>query len=152
MNGKGYGMPSSHAQFTAFFATALTLFLLVRHKPRPLVLGSTHTPLGLLERSAISGLAIIGAGLVAASRMYLNYHTPKQVLVGCAAGAGSAVVWFVATSIARRAGLVDWVLNLPAVRRLRVRDLVLHEDFVEAGWERYRTSRRLVRPQGGKKD
>ena len=31
MNGKGYGMPSSHAQFAFFFAVSLSLFLLVRH-------------------------------------------------------------------------------------------------------------------------
>lgn len=31
--GKGYGMPSSHAQFVAFWAVAMTLFLLVRHTP-----------------------------------------------------------------------------------------------------------------------
>ncbi|KAK1754776.1 PAP2 superfamily-domain-containing protein [Echria macrotheca] len=30
---KGYGMPSSHAQFAFFWAVALTLFLLVRHQP-----------------------------------------------------------------------------------------------------------------------
>lgn len=31
--GKGYGMPSSHAQFVVFWAVAMTLFLLVRHTP-----------------------------------------------------------------------------------------------------------------------
>ncbi|KAK3499243.1 phosphatidic acid phosphatase type 2/haloperoxidase [Neurospora hispaniola] len=32
--GKGYGMPSSHAQFVSFWAVALGLFLLARHTPR----------------------------------------------------------------------------------------------------------------------
>lgn len=31
--GKGYGMPSSHAQFVTFWAVAVALFLLVRHAP-----------------------------------------------------------------------------------------------------------------------
>lgn len=31
--GKGYGMPSSHAQFVTFWAVAMALFLLVRHTP-----------------------------------------------------------------------------------------------------------------------
>lgn len=31
--GKGYGMPSSHAQFVTFWAVAMVLFLLVRHSP-----------------------------------------------------------------------------------------------------------------------
>ncbi|KLU88310.1 hypothetical protein MAPG_07297, partial [Magnaporthiopsis poae ATCC 64411] len=34
IHGKGYGMPSSHAQFVAFWALSLALFLLVRHRPR----------------------------------------------------------------------------------------------------------------------
>uniref|UniRef100_A0A0D2XCM3 Dolichyldiphosphatase n=1 Tax=Fusarium oxysporum (strain Fo5176) TaxID=660025 RepID=A0A0D2XCM3_FUSOF len=33
IHGKGYGMPSSHAQFVAFWSVSLALFLLVRHKP-----------------------------------------------------------------------------------------------------------------------
>ncbi|KAK7730383.1 hypothetical protein SLS53_009001 [Cytospora paraplurivora] len=31
--GKGYGMPSSHAQFVVFWAVAMVLFLLARHAP-----------------------------------------------------------------------------------------------------------------------
>ena len=31
MTGKGYGMPSSHAQFVFFFAVSISLFLLARH-------------------------------------------------------------------------------------------------------------------------
>ncbi|CAG9943265.1 unnamed protein product [Clonostachys rosea f. rosea IK726] len=48
MHGKGYGMPSSHAQFVAFWSVSLGLFLLVRHKPSKAVdsraPSSAHTP------------------------------------------------------------------------------------------------------------
>ncbi|KAB5563361.1 phosphatidic acid phosphatase type 2/haloperoxidase [Coniochaeta sp. 2T2.1] len=40
--GKGYGMPSSHAQFAVFWAVALSLFLVVRHKPRSTDAGRRH--------------------------------------------------------------------------------------------------------------
>jgi dolichyldiphosphatase len=92
MHGRGYGMPSSHAQFVSFFSIFLTLFLLFRHvpkKPTP-----SHTPLSMAARMGFSALALSNAALVAWSRIYLSYHTPKQVLVGCLAGVVSAVGWF----------------------------------------------------------
>lgn len=46
--GKGYGMPSSHAQFVAFWAVAMALFLLVRHTP-------SWTDHGYGPRSAVGG-------------------------------------------------------------------------------------------------
>jgi dolichyldiphosphatase len=135
MHGKGYGMPSSHAQFVAFFSTSLALFLLFRHTPKAAT--PFHTPLSMIERVGLSFLAMVGAGLVACSRIYLNYHTTKQVLVGCVAGVGSAFCWFLATSIARQTGLVQWCLDLYIVRLLRVRDLVVEEDLCQAGWEKW---------------
>lgn len=134
MYGKGYGMPSSHAQFVAFFSTHLTLFLLLRHQSHP-----THTHHALLARAraGVSVFALAGAAAVAASRVYLRYHTPRQVLAGSAAGVIFAVGWFAATSCLRRAGVVDALLDHPLARALRVRDLVVHEDLVEAGWLRW---------------
>ncbi|KAA6407174.1 MAG: Acid phosphatase Vanadium-dependent haloperoxidase [Lasallia pustulata] len=100
---KGYGMPSSHAQFATFFSLTLALFLLLRHCPTPHS-SKTHTPLTYPARALLSVLSLLGASLVSVSRIYLNYHTPKQVLVGCAAGALSAVAWFLVTEGARRWG------------------------------------------------
>ncbi len=51
-----------------------------------------------------------GAGYI------LAYHTEKQVLVGCLAGALSAVAWFIATSILRQVGLLAWALEIPVAR------------------------------------
>ncbi|KAF2397293.1 DOLPP1 protein [Trichodelitschia bisporula] len=139
MHGKGYGMPSSHAQFVAFFSIYLTLFLLGRHTPHP---SQTHTPLLLPERLGVSVLALGSAAAVAQSRIYLNYHTPRQVLVGCAAGAVCAVGWFVVTEWLRREGWVEWALETRVSRGLRVRDLVVTEDLVDAGWARWEERRR----------
>ncbi len=149
MHGKGYGMPSSHAQFVAFFSLSLTFFLLFRHvpkKPTPL-----HTPLSIASRIILSGLALGCAGLVAWSRIYLNYHTPKQVMVGCAAGTVSALSWFAITTIVRRSGLLDWILDQYPTRLFRMRDLVIEEDLCQAGWEKWETKRISKQDTKGKK-
>lgn len=185
---KGYGMPSSHAQFVSYFAISVTLFLLLRHSPsirvvepsngatRPDLKGhrgrsrsevvvvngieKTLDPLDedsgppispayrlqlhypRLTHSLLSFTAICAAALIAASRVYLQYHTTKQVLVGCATGAIFAVLWFVVTEWARRRGLVEWFLELELVRKARVRDLVCEEDLVEVGWQVWEEKRR----------
>lgn len=138
-------MPSSHAQFAAFFSTYLALFLLLRHVPHPINSpnrSATHTPIPFWQRLILSVLAIASAAAVAQSRIYLNYHKPHQVYVGVAAGVGCAIAWFVATGLARRYGVVDWALDLPIARAVRMRDLVTSEDLVDAGWERWEMRRR----------
>lgn len=146
MNGKGYGMPSSHAQFVAFFSVSLTLFLLLRHNPHhPNTTSSTHVPTSLVERLALAALSLVCAGAVAQSRIYLNYHTPRQVYAGCIAGAAFAILWFGITTAARHFGLVDWALDTPIARWARMRDLVVNEDLVDAGWERWELRRRKAR-------
>ncbi|KAK2764967.1 hypothetical protein FQN54_008666 [Arachnomyces sp. PD_36] len=142
MYGKGYGMPSSHSQFVAFFSFTFTLFLLFRHTPRP---SPTHRNMTYPERIAISVLACFCAGAVAVSRVYLNYHTPKQVLAGSIVGTLVAGFWFLFTHLLRQTGWIEWGLDTQLARLIRVRDLVLEEDFVESGWQRFeskRTSRR----------
>ena len=77
------------------------------------------------------------AGAVAASRIYLSYHTPRQVLVGVLAGILVADVWFVATGLLRRRGWVDYLLGWQVCRMLRLRDLCLEEDIWESGWREW---------------
>lgn len=138
-------MPSSHAQFAAFFSAYLTLFLLVRHTPHPVSSphrSATHTPIPFWQRFILSLLALASAAAVAQSRIYLNYHKPRQVYVGVGAGVGCAIAWFVVTGLARQYGLVEWMLDLPIARAVRMRDLVVSEDLVDAGWERWESRRR----------
>ncbi|TQB69562.1 hypothetical protein MPDQ_001691 [Monascus purpureus] len=142
MYGKDYGMPSSHAQFVAYFAVYLCLFLFFRRTPAQ---PSSRAGAKSLERVAMSFVFCFGSALVAASRIYLNYHTPKQVLAGCAAGAVCAVSWFFATDFLRTAGWIDRALNLAIVRFARVRDLAISEDLDEAGWQRWEARRKSRR-------
>ncbi|KAL8788992.1 MAG: hypothetical protein Q9213_001401 [Squamulea squamosa] len=132
---KGYGMPSSHAQFLAFFSVYLSLFLLFRHSPHP---SNTHTPTTVNERLLLAAWSCIFAATVCASRVYLQYHTVNQVLVGCFVGALTAIAWFGVTTIARRYGWIQWALESREMMLLRVRDLVVEEDLAESGWERWK--------------
>ncbi|KID87067.1 dolichyl pyrophosphate phosphatase, partial [Metarhizium majus ARSEF 297] len=146
IHGKGYGMPSSHAQFVAFWSVSLALFLLVRHRPHPQPHGTSNSDSAspsqnrawsMLERVGLSLLAAAVAAATAWSRIYLNYHTPRQVIVGSVAGVLIALGWFAVTAVARQTGLLAWGLELPIAKLLRVRDLIVSEDVCQAGWEKW---------------
>ncbi|OAA77536.1 dolichyl pyrophosphate phosphatase [Akanthomyces lecanii RCEF 1005] len=148
IHGKGYGMPSSHAQFVFFWSVALTLVLLVRHRPatsksksKAAANNSSRSSSRIVERLAVSAVSLVLAAATAWSRIYLNYHTPKQVLVGSSVGVLSAVAWFVGTALLRKSGLLEQALDLPMVRAFRVRDLIVEEDLSEAGWDRWEEKR-----------
>ncbi|GAB1217266.1 hypothetical protein ATERTT37_006502 [Aspergillus terreus] len=85
------------------------------------------------------------AAAVAISRIYLNYHTPRQVLAGCAAGIACALAWFCITGSLRAHGWIDWASDLEVARFFRLRDLVVTEDLTEAGWQRWEAKRKLRR-------
>lgn len=214
--GKGYGMPSSHAQFVAFWSVYVCLFLGGRlrlrevggwvggagsssgggvaggvlkkspghtrangsvdtndtsaaaasHEDTPtdrdsnggaLSPTSGHSPLYTLQlqypflKNLFLGTSTLTlAAAVAWSRIYLSYHTPKQVLVGSAVGAGFGIFWFGVTGYLRRSGVVDWVLELRVVRMARVRDLVCEEDLVELGWQVWEGKRARRRVGSGR--
>jgi dolichyldiphosphatase len=134
-------MPSSHAQFMAYFAVYLSLFLLFRHVPTT----SSQSALSFCMRSILAVGLSVGAAAVAISRIYLNYHTPRQVLAGCAAGIACALAWFCITGSLRAHGWIDWASDLEVARFFRLRDLVVTEDLTEAGWQRWEAKRKLRR-------
>lgn len=96
-----------------------------------------HRPWSYAER-AVASIFVLGvAAAVAWSRIYLGYHTSKQVLVGTFAGALSALAWYGITHVVRQTGLLHWALESPPARGLRLRDLVVTEDLSQAGWEKW---------------
>ncbi|KEZ39059.1 putative dolichyldiphosphatase [Scedosporium apiospermum] len=137
--GKGYGMPSSHAQFVAFWSVSVALFLLVRYQPVPSPSSASHRRgvWPFVPRLVVSVVALVTAIAVAASRVYLSYHTPKQVCVGFAAGVVCAAGWFAITAALRAWGILDMLLKLEVARVFLLRDLVVEEDPCWAGWERW---------------
>lgn len=130
-HGKGYGMPSSHAQFVLFWAVYGVLFVAFRKRR-----GASK-----VEGAVVSVVCCVAAVAVAASRVYLGYHTVKQVLVGSAAGAVFAVVWFGVVGVVRGTGLLAWAMDTPLARAAKVRDLLVDEDFADAGWERWQAKK-----------
>ena len=69
MMGKGYGMPSSHAQFVAYFAVYIGLWVVVRHDPWKTNESKTHVPTPMWQRVGLALAALGGAVAVAQSRM-----------------------------------------------------------------------------------
>lgn len=107
-----------------------------------------HEPWSFGQRALASLCALVLASMVAWSRVYLGYHTPKQVFVGCLAGTLSAVGWFGITLVIRQTGLLASALDLPVARWFRLRDLVVEEDLCQAGWEKWE-SRKGVQARDG---
>lgn len=128
-------MPSSHAQFVAFWSVSVALFLLLRHRAVKGPRSGRSWP--LFARLVVSGLSFGVAGAVAASRVYLSYHTPRQVFAGLSAGTFCAFAWFLVTSALRSSGLLSQFLDSHPARLLLLRDLVTEEDPTFAGWERW---------------
>lgn len=133
LRGKGYGMPSSHSQFSAFFFLYLALLLLHRGLGGPL--------LPTWRRYSYTLAAAVGSVAVAASRIYLHYHTPRQVVVGYLAGLLCAAGWYAVTEVLDSIVVVaasgttarEWLLS--AGECLWLRDRCLKEDLVVKGWQ-----------------
>ncbi|KAK6354108.1 hypothetical protein TWF730_008526 [Orbilia blumenaviensis] len=133
LKGKGYGMPSSHTQFMFFFATYISLWIAVRNRfiPRPVKL------------FLLLSLSFLAVG-VAGSRVYLHYHTVKQVLVGSGAGVIIGLGWFVATALMRTiAGgkLWDFLLENEISKLAYVKDECTVVDLHRRDWEEWWAAR-----------
>ncbi|CCE83061.1 Piso0_002836 [Millerozyma farinosa CBS 7064] len=110
-----FGMPSAHAQFMGFFAGYFSSIVLrkINH---------------LSRRQKIAGVFILQAlGIsVSFSRVYLKYHTTFQVIVGNTLGYTLGIFYYIASSIIRDVGIVDWVLDWPIVKFFYVKDSYYH--------------------------
>lgn len=110
--GDGYGMPSSHAQFIAYFTTFSILYLYTR------ITFSQN-----LWKFPITLSLIILLISVSYSRIYLNYHTTKQVLVGNIFGMSFALIWFILTEyILRSFGVFKLIVESSLAKFFYLRD------------------------------
>ncbi|KAL7267888.1 hypothetical protein RUND412_009508 [Rhizina undulata] len=136
MHGNGYGMPSSHAQFVAYFAMYLSLWVTLRSK---------H--LLIPYRLLIVTASFAGSVAVSLSRLYLAYHTTLQVTYGYIAGAIFAIAWFAFTQWLRNtdlgkdsplAGLTGgrrlWDWGLWWGEMFWIRDMCTEVDLIEWEW------------------
>jgi dolichyldiphosphatase len=95
-----------------------------------------------------------GAATVCTSRVYLRYHTQRQVLTGAGVGVVLGISWYITVMILRWTGWVDWVLRLKVVEMLWIKDgdigsleHDLHEEWFK--W-RQRRDKELARQKKGK--
>ena len=108
--GDVYGMPSGHTQFQAFAAAYITLWALCGRWREPSLLLRVLTVV-----ACWASVACVGA-----SRLYLHYHTTKQVAVGGALGVALATVWYAGVERLRPAFAA--LAASPVGRWLRIRD------------------------------
>ncbi|KAG0303772.1 hypothetical protein BGZ98_006300 [Dissophora globulifera] len=121
--GDGYGMPSSHSQFMAYFAV-YTMILMYRSTP------------DFLMPHIVSTAVFVWAALVVYSRVHLYYHTWQQVVAGTIAGAAFALIYyFVIQNILRPTGIFDKIVNHPWMKLLYVRDTDAIADVAKYDWE-----------------
>ncbi|GAB0493501.1 hypothetical protein MMPV_004785 [Pyropia vietnamensis] len=111
----GHGMPSDHAQFSAFFFVFTAAFF----SRRRAVLGAGILP-AWQEAAMLAGLGV-NAVLTAASRVVLGYHTVEQVVAGGVVGVVFGGVW-AAVVVSVGEPLAEWAVTTPLGRALRLRD------------------------------
>ncbi|XP_065332921.1 dolichyldiphosphatase 1-like [Cloeon dipterum] len=136
-----YGMPSSHSQFMWFFALYCALFILIRlhHMNNSSALES-FWKIGLVCSCIL--LAII----VSFGRVYLNYHSWKQVLVGSAVGVAFAIFWFAMTHLVF-SPLFPTIVTWKISELLLIRDTTLIPNIM---WFEYTNTRQEARARGRK--
>jgi len=93
--GYGYGFPSSHSQYMAYFATFLLLHLHFRHR----FVSTGHWLLDQLFKLAVHAALIGWAAVVAYSRLHLAYHSPPQVLWGVLIGVLFGIAFYLTTEL-----------------------------------------------------
>ena len=155
--GEGYGMPSSHSQFMAFFAVYVALYLLHRYPSPP---SNNYSLLYRTRKTALvirllqSTIVLCGASLVCMSRIYLRYHTPRQVIAGAGTGAFLGIAWYISVIVLRSTGIVDWVLRWRVVEMLWFKDgdigsleHDLYEEWME--WRAQRNKERATKVKKG---
>ncbi|KAF9185819.1 hypothetical protein BGZ49_004241 [Haplosporangium sp. Z 27] len=130
--GDGYGMPSSHSQFMAYFAT-YTVILMCRRGIEP----------GSIIPQAVCAAVTIWSSLVVYSRVHLYYHTWQQVLAGTICGIIFALIYYhIVNSVLRPLGLLEWIVDHPWAKQLHVRDTDAIPDLAKYDWEMWQQFRR----------
>lgn len=132
-----YGMPSSHAQFIWFFSTYVTLFVILRLHH----VSSNASPFEKTGRILVLIACWFLAGLVCLSRIYLQYHTLGQVIVGSTVGAITGVSWFTFTQLILRP-IFPFVVSWKLSEYLLLRDTSLIPNIL---WFEYTATRQEVR-------
>ncbi|EMS55181.1 Dolichyldiphosphatase 1 [Triticum urartu] len=122
-----HGWPSSHAQYTFFFATYLSLFVL-RRSPASRVMAAFSWPLAFLTML---------------SRVYLGYHTVPQVFAGAVVGLvfGAIWYWFANTFLAQYFPMIE---ESAIGRWFYIKDTSHIQDVLKFEYDNARAARKKV--------
>eukprot|EP00112_Aurelia_sp_Birch-Aquarium-sp1_P011075 Seg2338.1 transcript_id=Seg2338.1/GoldUCD/mRNA.D3Y31 product="Dolichyldiphosphatase 1" protein_id=Seg2338.1/GoldUCD/D3Y31 len=139
-----YGMPSSHSQFMAFFASYMVLFALIR------LHNQYESKMDIVLKYVVSFGSLMVALTVAYSRIYLRYHTVHQVFYGLLVGFVLGICWFMFTQRIL-SPLFDEIVSWPISEFLLIRDSsripnVLWFEYVESRKEARQRQRKLLKP------
>ncbi|KAL3281949.1 hypothetical protein HHI36_005152 [Cryptolaemus montrouzieri] len=136
-----YGMPSSHAQFVWFFTTYVVYFVFIRlHHMNNNNIIETMSKILILSSSVTISL------LVCISRIYLQYHSFSQVIVGSLVGILFATLWFALTHLI-------FTPLFPQIVSWRISEILLLRDTTlipNVLWFEYTNTRQEVRARSRK--
>ncbi|OBA16906.1 uncharacterized protein OGAPODRAFT_38952, partial [Ogataea polymorpha] len=107
-----YGMPSSHAQFMAFFVTYMSLRMFLQWP----------TPVERSTKIGLSVLLVAAQVLVCYSRLYFEYHDLAQIWVGTLLGQVLGSLCFLVVALLRDLGVVNRALDLQICQFLFMKD------------------------------
>ncbi|CAG4968230.1 unnamed protein product [Colias eurytheme] len=136
-----YGMPSSHAQFIWFFSIYVLYFFIIR-----LHHINNNNIISVLWKVIIVSNCFLLALIVCIGRVYLEYHTTWQVVVGGLVGFVTATVWFTVVHKILTP-IFPQVANLKICEMLMIRDTTLIPNVL---WFEYTKSRHEARTRGRK--
>ncbi|XP_050675552.1 dolichyldiphosphatase 1-like [Leptidea sinapis] len=136
-----YGMPSSHSQFMWFFSLYVLYFFIFRLHHL-----NNNNIISALWRVIIVSSCFMMALIVSIGRVYLEYHTRRQVVVGAIVGIVTATVWFIVVHKILTP-LFPQVVTLKISEMLMIRDTTLIPNVL---WFEYTTSRHEARARGRK--
>ncbi|KAG1682496.1 Dolichyldiphosphatase 1 [Nymphon striatum] len=136
-----YGMPSSHSQFMWFFAIYFSLFILIRLHHH-----NSSNPLDNAWKYISVLTFVIGAITVSYSRVYLEYHTTRQVIWGAVIGAIFAILWFFLIHFSL-SPFFPMIASWPVCELFMIKDMSLISNVM---WFEYTTNRNEARTRNRK--
>ncbi|XP_053694663.1 dolichyldiphosphatase 1-like [Sabethes cyaneus] len=137
-----YGMPSSHSQCMCFFAQYVLLFIFIRLHH----MNNNNARAERLVRLLVLAVCWAVTFLVCFGRVYLQYHSLQQVLVGALVGMIVGTLWFLLT----HCFLTPY---FPVVVSWRVSELLLLRDTTlipNILWFEYTVTRQEARARARK--
>jgi dolichyldiphosphatase len=122
-----YGMPSNHSQFIIFIGIIYIKHLYndICYKNEQLIITSNQKLINKIQFQIYKSklfifIIIIGSFLVCYSRVYLNYHTSFQVIIGTLLGLLMGFIWILFIESIYGNKLSMYIYNLPICEYLQV--------------------------------